>query len=232
MLNKSAALHMTINAAKGLQDVLKTNLGPKGTIKMSLSLSLFYFLFPFSFSSCFHFHLCFLSSNALFDSGSLVALVILSLPKMATLSWKRWLVFFIFIFYFFFHYLLRSTTTSLENRYGGTCSDFDCCDLSKSRTRRRLWLQGPLWRRMTLVEMAPLPLSSSLANLWNNRNVTLMKVSEFVSVFEFLFVFKLFFAFLALVVRSLAYILACVFLDNWNIHDSFITMKFLTALCD
>ncbi|XP_077214053.1 T-complex protein 1 subunit zeta 1-like [Tasmannia lanceolata] len=33
-LNKSAALHMNINAAKGLQDVLKTNLGPKGTIKM------------------------------------------------------------------------------------------------------------------------------------------------------------------------------------------------------
>jgi T-complex protein 1 subunit zeta len=41
VLNKSAALHMTINAAKGLQDVLKSNLGPKGTIKMyfkSLSL--------------------------------------------------------------------------------------------------------------------------------------------------------------------------------------------------
>ena len=34
VLNKSEALHMTINAAKGLQDVLKTNLGPKGTIKM------------------------------------------------------------------------------------------------------------------------------------------------------------------------------------------------------
>ncbi|CAI8614269.1 unnamed protein product [Vicia faba] len=34
VLNKSAALHMTINAAKGLQDVLKSNLGPKGTIKM------------------------------------------------------------------------------------------------------------------------------------------------------------------------------------------------------
>ncbi|GAQ84120.1 TCP-1/cpn60 chaperonin family protein [Klebsormidium nitens] len=33
-LNKSAALFMNINAAKGLQDVLKTNLGPKGTIKM------------------------------------------------------------------------------------------------------------------------------------------------------------------------------------------------------
>ncbi|XP_048435046.1 T-complex protein 1 subunit zeta 2-like [Pyrus x bretschneideri] len=33
VLNKSAALHMNINASKGLQDVLKTNLGPKGTIK-------------------------------------------------------------------------------------------------------------------------------------------------------------------------------------------------------
>ncbi|GAB2241383.1 hypothetical protein Droror1_Dr00018158 [Drosera rotundifolia] len=34
VLNKSAALHININAAKGLQDVLKTNLDPKGTIKM------------------------------------------------------------------------------------------------------------------------------------------------------------------------------------------------------
>ncbi|CAM6091546.1 unnamed protein product [Calypogeia fissa] len=34
VLNKSAALAMMINAAKGLQEVLKTNLGPKGTIKM------------------------------------------------------------------------------------------------------------------------------------------------------------------------------------------------------
>ncbi|KAK9091183.1 hypothetical protein Sjap_024360 [Stephania japonica] len=34
VLNKSAALHMNINAAKGLHDVLKSNLGPKGTIKM------------------------------------------------------------------------------------------------------------------------------------------------------------------------------------------------------
>ena len=40
VLNKTAALHMTINAAKGLQDVLKSNLGPKGTIKM-------YILFTF-----------------------------------------------------------------------------------------------------------------------------------------------------------------------------------------
>ncbi|XWS46396.1 hypothetical protein CRYUN_Cryun14cG0062200 [Craigia yunnanensis] len=34
VLNKSAALYMNINATKGLQDVLKSNLGPKGTIKM------------------------------------------------------------------------------------------------------------------------------------------------------------------------------------------------------
>ena len=34
LLNKSAALFMSINAAKGLEDVLKSNLGPKGTIKM------------------------------------------------------------------------------------------------------------------------------------------------------------------------------------------------------
>lgn len=41
VLNKSAALHMNINAAKGLQDVLKTNLGPKGTIKMWVALFIF-----------------------------------------------------------------------------------------------------------------------------------------------------------------------------------------------
>jgi hypothetical protein len=34
VLNKSAAMQMNISAGKGLQDVLKTNLGPKGTIKM------------------------------------------------------------------------------------------------------------------------------------------------------------------------------------------------------
>ncbi|EFJ08216.1 hypothetical protein SELMODRAFT_161138 [Selaginella moellendorffii] len=34
VLNRSAALHMNINAAKGLQDVVCTNLGPKGTMKM------------------------------------------------------------------------------------------------------------------------------------------------------------------------------------------------------
>lgn len=36
-LGKDAALFMNISAAKGLQDVLKTNLGPKGTIKMLVS---------------------------------------------------------------------------------------------------------------------------------------------------------------------------------------------------
>lgn len=34
ILGRSAALNMNINAAKGLQDVLKSNLGPRGTIKM------------------------------------------------------------------------------------------------------------------------------------------------------------------------------------------------------
>lgn len=34
ILGKTAALMMNINAAKGLQDVLRTNLGPRGTIKM------------------------------------------------------------------------------------------------------------------------------------------------------------------------------------------------------
>jgi hypothetical protein len=34
VLGRSAALFMNINAAKGLYDVMKTNLGPKGTIKM------------------------------------------------------------------------------------------------------------------------------------------------------------------------------------------------------
>ena len=34
VLGRNAALFMNINAAKGLLDVMKTNLGPKGTIKM------------------------------------------------------------------------------------------------------------------------------------------------------------------------------------------------------
>ena len=34
VLGRGAALFMNINAAKGLYDVMKTNLGPKGTIKM------------------------------------------------------------------------------------------------------------------------------------------------------------------------------------------------------
>eukprot|EP00898_Chlorokybus_atmophyticus_P007527 jgi/Chlat1/7776/Chrsp66S07237 len=37
VIKKGVALSMNINAAKGLQDVLKTNLGPKGTIKMLVS---------------------------------------------------------------------------------------------------------------------------------------------------------------------------------------------------
>jgi len=34
VMGKSAALFMNINASKGLHEVMKTNLGPKGTIKM------------------------------------------------------------------------------------------------------------------------------------------------------------------------------------------------------
>jgi T-complex protein 1 subunit zeta len=34
VMGRQAALFMNINAAKGLEDVMKTNLGPKGTIKM------------------------------------------------------------------------------------------------------------------------------------------------------------------------------------------------------
>ena len=34
VLRRSQALAVNINAAKGLQEVLKTNLGPKGTMKM------------------------------------------------------------------------------------------------------------------------------------------------------------------------------------------------------
>jgi T-complex protein 1 subunit zeta len=37
IMNRSAALFMNINAAKGLYDVMKTNFGPKGTIKMLVS---------------------------------------------------------------------------------------------------------------------------------------------------------------------------------------------------
>ena len=34
VMGASAALFMNINAAKGLRDVMATNLGPRGTIKM------------------------------------------------------------------------------------------------------------------------------------------------------------------------------------------------------
>ena len=34
VVRKAAALGININASKGLQEVLKTNLGPKGTLKM------------------------------------------------------------------------------------------------------------------------------------------------------------------------------------------------------
>ena len=34
VMGRNAALFMNIQASKGLHDVMKTNLGPKGTIKM------------------------------------------------------------------------------------------------------------------------------------------------------------------------------------------------------
>lgn len=34
VMGRNAALFMNINAAKGLYEVMKTNFGPKGTIKM------------------------------------------------------------------------------------------------------------------------------------------------------------------------------------------------------
>jgi hypothetical protein len=37
VMGRQAALFMNINAAKGLEDVMKTNLGPKGTLKMLVS---------------------------------------------------------------------------------------------------------------------------------------------------------------------------------------------------
>jgi T-complex protein 1 subunit zeta len=37
VMNRAAALFMNINAAKGLMDVMRSNYGPKGTIKMLVS---------------------------------------------------------------------------------------------------------------------------------------------------------------------------------------------------
>jgi hypothetical protein len=80
VLNKSAALHMNINAAKGLQDVLKTNLGPKGTIKM-------YMLYYATLSLCLYLFSDLLSDFLAFPfQGLLVGPVISSSPKTETLS--------------------------------------------------------------------------------------------------------------------------------------------------
>lgn len=40
----AAALELNISGAKGLQDVMRTNLGPKGTMKMFIFIS---FILPF-----------------------------------------------------------------------------------------------------------------------------------------------------------------------------------------
>ncbi len=37
MARRGVALAMNVNAAKGMQEVLKSNLGPKGTLKMLVS---------------------------------------------------------------------------------------------------------------------------------------------------------------------------------------------------
>lgn len=42
---RAQALQMTVNAAHGLQSVLKTNLGPKGTLKMYHLLCAFIYSF-------------------------------------------------------------------------------------------------------------------------------------------------------------------------------------------
>lgn len=98
VLNKSAALHMTINAAKGLQDVLKTNLGPKGTIKMSLYL--FYF-FPFRFLLVvISIYVLFLWFRLVGGAGDI------KLTKDGNTLLKE-MVSFCFFFYFFFSYLIE-----------------------------------------------------------------------------------------------------------------------------
>jgi T-complex protein 1 subunit zeta len=43
MARRGQALSLNVNAALGLQEVLKTNLGPKGTIKMFSPLTKGYF---------------------------------------------------------------------------------------------------------------------------------------------------------------------------------------------
>jgi hypothetical protein len=74
VLNKSASLHMNINATKVLQDVLKTNLSvPKELSKYMQSSN--------SFSRVFFFRL----------------VAWLSLLKMETLSSKKWFVFVTFL---------------------------------------------------------------------------------------------------------------------------------------
>lgn len=44
LARSSAALELNISGARGLQEVMKTNLGPKGTLKMQASYSDILFL--------------------------------------------------------------------------------------------------------------------------------------------------------------------------------------------
>jgi hypothetical protein len=54
VMGRQAALFMNINAAKGLEDVMKTNLGPKGTIKMLVTGAGGARMMPFSFAHRLH----------------------------------------------------------------------------------------------------------------------------------------------------------------------------------
>lgn len=92
VLNKSAALHMNINAAKGLQDVLKSNLGPKGTIKM---YDIIFDLRRFSLSKSASMLIFPLRTSVVVWSGLWAVLEISNSPKMATLCLKKWSVLFL-----------------------------------------------------------------------------------------------------------------------------------------
>jgi len=66
-MGKSAALFMNINAAKGLHEVMKTNFGPKGTIKMLVGGAGGRILLLMTFSSlyaCSTFTTCLLGPRA------------------------------------------------------------------------------------------------------------------------------------------------------------------------
>ncbi len=102
VLKKIQALAMNINAAMGLQDVMKSNLGPKGTLKMYLNIFKFFI-------------------------GLSVVLVKSNSPRMVTSSYTK----------------------------------------CKSNTQLQAWSPGQQLPKMTLLEMAQLPMYCSSANSWN-----------------------------------------------------------------